>query len=167
MSMTAAETQAAFKRLGDFIDGLKLDADPKSSQSCLIEVLHHAQKEFGYLPTNVQEFVAERLRLPLAHVYGVITFYHYFSTKPRGDVQINVCLGTACYVRGADSIIARFEERLGIKMGGITPDHRFSLVSLRCVGACSMAPVVTINDKTYGKLTPDMVDGILDTYKKN
>jgi NADH-quinone oxidoreductase subunit E len=156
---------ALFDELALYIDSLHLGDDAEANQSYLIDVLHRAQHIFGYLPPEVQEFVAARMHLPLQHVFGVITFYHYFSTQPRGKHQINFCLGTACYVRGIEQVIARFESKLGIKMGQTTADNKFTLGSLRCVGACSLAPVVMIGDKVYGKVTPEQVEGILEEYQ--
>lgn len=152
-----------FDELDAFIDAMRL-TDAESRQAALIEVLHRAQDLFGYLPDEVQEFVAAKLKLPLSHVHGVITFYHYFTTTPRGKHQISICLGTACFVRGAERVIAEFERLLEISMGEVTPCGRFSLAALRCVGACSLAPVVMIGDRTYGNVTPEQVAVILAEY---
>ncbi len=151
---------AGFAKLAEFVDSLEL-RDSDDRQAALIEVLHEAQEIFGHLPEHVQEFVAEKLRLPLSQVFGVISFYHYFTTKRRGKYQINFCLGTACFVRGAEKIIERFRELLGIEMGDMTPDGKFSLGTLRCVGACSLAPVMMVNKKVYGRVTPDQADTII------
>jgi len=152
-----------FDELAAFIDEMQLE-DTEARQAALIEVLHRAQDLFGYLPDEVQEFVAARLKLPINHVHGVITFYHYFTTTQRGMHQISICLGTACFVRGAEHVIAEFERLLEIGMGEVTPCGRFSLAALRCVGACSLAPVVMIGDRTYGNVTPDQVAVILAEY---
>lgn len=149
-----------FKELECFIDAL----DEK--QGALIHVLHKAQSLFGYLPKEVQAFVAKKLDLPLSKVYGVVTFYSYFNTKPSGKYKINVCLGTACFVRGSGDILEEFEKQLNIKAGETTDDGLFSIEILRCLGACGLAPVVMVNDKVYGHFTKDMVSKIIEEYKE-
>ena len=138
----------------------------KETKGALIPVLHEAQEIYGYLPFDVQKKVAEGLNVSLAEVYGVITFYTQFSLEPKGDYQIQVCMGTACYVKGANLILDKFKEKLGINVGECTEDGKFSLEACRCIGACGLAPVVMINDDVYGRLQPDEVDGILDKYKE-
>lgn len=130
----------------------------------LMPVLQKAQDIYGYLPEEVQLMIAEGLNLSMAEVYGVITFYAQFSLNPKGKCKINVCLGTACYVKGAGDIIARVERALGIKNGDITPDGKFSLDATRCVGACGLAPIMTVNDEVYGKIVADDVDKIMAKY---
>lgn len=130
----------------------------------LINVLHKVQGKFGYLPQEVQEVVAECLGIPVGRVYGVVSFYSFFTMKPKGKYAISVCLGTACYVKGADKILDALKSEIKIGEGEVTPDGKFSIDVLRCVGACGLAPVMTINGKTYGRLTPDMVKGILAQY---
>lgn len=130
-------------------------------QSYLIACLHKAQGLFGYLPLEVQELVGKKLGLQQADVFGVISFYSYFTDKPVGKYKINICTGTACFVRGAEKIMNAFKEKLNIDEHETTKDMKFSLTSIRCVGACSLAPIVTINDKVYAKVTVDMVDKIL------
>ncbi len=130
----------------------------------LINVLHKAQELFGYLPAEVQEVVAKELKVSLAHVYGVVTFYSFFSMQPKGEYPIAICLGTACYVRGAEKVLDEFKKHLKIGVGESTPDGKFSLACLRCVGACGLAPVVMIGAKTYGRLAPEMVKDILAEY---
>ncbi|MBR2263375.1 MAG: NAD(P)H-dependent oxidoreductase subunit E [Firmicutes bacterium] len=127
----------------------------------LIRVLHRAQGIFGYLPKEVQVYVAKKLDLPVSKVYGVVSFYSFFTMKPKGKYDVSVCLGTACYVRGADKILEALTKKLGIGVGDTTEDAKFSLRTLRCVGACGLAPVVMINNKVYGRVTPDMVEGII------
>ena len=127
----------------------------------LIRVLHRAQGIFGYLPKEVQVYVAKKLDLPVSKVYGVVSFYSFFTMKPKGKYDVSVCLGTACYVRGADKILEALTKKLGIGVGDTTDDAKFSLRTLRCVGACGLAPVVMINNKVYGRVTPDMVEGII------
>ncbi len=130
----------------------------------LIMILHEAQSLLGYLPQEIQEVVAEQLEIPIAQVYGVVTFYSYFSMEPKGRFPISVCMGTACYVRGAEKILEELERQLEIKVGETTSDGLFSLNCLRCVGACGLAPVVTIGDKVYGRLTTDKIRDILADY---
>ena len=161
---TAPPETAEFARLAEFIEALGLGEEPDDRQAALIEVLHEAQEIFGYLPEHVQEFVAEKLKLSLSCVFGVISFYHYFTVEPRGEHQINCCLGTACFVRGAEKIIEQFEELLGVNMGEMTPDKKFSIGTLRCVGACSLAPVVIVDGKTYGSVTPEQAEEIIAEY---
>ena len=131
----------------------------------MIPVLHEAQEVYGYLPLEVQRVIAEKLNIPLAEVYGVVSFYTQFSIYPKGQYQINVCMGTACYVKGANEVLDKFRTRLSIDVGECTEDGKFSLEACRCIGACGLAPVVTINDEVYGKLTADDVDVILDDYE--
>ena len=130
----------------------------------LIMILHEAQSLLGYLPQEIQEVVAEQLEIPIAQVYGVVTFYSYFTMEPKGRFPISVCMGTACYVRGAEKILEELERQLEIKVGETTADGLFSLNCLRCVGACGLAPVVTIGDKVYGRLTTDKIKDILADY---
>jgi NADH-quinone oxidoreductase subunit E len=153
--------EKGFEELEKFITDLQLKDTVQDREGALIEVLHKSQSIFGFLPAEVQEFVASQLKLSLGHVYGVISFYAYFTTEPKGEFEINFCTGTACFVRGADKVIARFEELIGIKMGEVSEDKKISLGHLRCVGACSLAPVVMVNDKTYGNVTPEMVPEII------
>lgn len=128
-------------------------------------MLHEAQELYGYLPFEVQKIIAGGLDIPVAKVYGVVTFYSQFSLTPKGKYRISVCLGTACYVKGAAEILDKLKERLSIDVGECTDDGLFSLDSCRCIGACSLAPVVTINEEVYGKLVPEDIDGIIDKYE--
>lgn len=130
----------------------------------LIQVLHAAQELFGFVSSEVQERVAEVLGVPLSEVYGVITFYSLFSLKPRGKYKVGICLGTACYVRGAAAILAELERQLSIKVNDTTPDGKFTLEVTRCIGACGLAPVMTINDDVYGRLEKDNIKEILSKY---
>lgn len=127
----------------------------------LINVLHKAQHIFGYLPAEVQEVIAKELNVSLAHVYGVVTFYSFFTMLPKGQHPVSICLGTACYVRGAEKVIEEFKRVLNINVGETTPDGKFSLACLRCVGACGLAPVVLIGDKVFGRVAPDGVKDII------
>ncbi|MBO5575849.1 MAG: NADH-quinone oxidoreductase subunit NuoE [Ruminococcus sp.] len=131
----------------------------------LMPVMQEAQGIYGYLPLEVQQMIADGLGISLSEVYGVATFYSQFSLTPKGKHQISVCLGTACYVKGSDKILEAVENQLGIKSGECTPDGLFSIDSCRCVGACGLAPVMTIGEEVYGKLVPDQVKKILDSYR--
>ena len=136
----------------------------KGQPGATMPVLQAAQDIFGYLPEEVQIMIAEGLYIPLSDVYGVASFYAQFHLNPKGRYQISVCLGTACYVKGAGDILNAVQQKLGIAPGGITPDGKFSLDACRCIGACGLAPVMMINDDVYGRLTPGQVAGILDSY---
>lgn len=127
----------------------------------LINILHKAQHLFGYLPAEVQKIVAQQLNIPVSKVYGVVTFYSFFTMEPKGEHPISVCMGTACYVRGAEKVLDEFKRILNINVGETTPDGKFSLSSLRCVGACGLAPVVLIGEKVYGRVVPGDVEKIL------
>ena len=131
----------------------------------LMMILSDIQKEYGYIPLEVQELVSQRTGISVAEIYGVVTFYSFFSLKPKGKYVIGVCLGTACYVKGAGKIIDKFSEILKIKPGETTEDGMFTLDALRCIGACGIAPAVTINGKVYPKLTVDAVPKIINEYK--
>ncbi|HOF19883.1 MAG TPA: NADH-quinone oxidoreductase subunit NuoE [Bacteroidales bacterium] len=131
----------------------------------LINVLHKCQEHFGYLPAEVQEVISDELEVPVAKIYGVVTFYSFFTMTPRGKHPISICMGTACYVRGAETVLEEFRKELGLQVGQTTEDGKFSLSSLRCVGACGLAPVVMIGDKTYGRVAPDDVRNILKEYE--
>ena len=137
----------------------------KHQAGALMPVLQAAQGIYGYLPIEVQKMVAEGLDVPLSEVYGVVTFYSLFSLQPKGKYKISVCLGTACYVKGAADILSAVEQKLGIKTGSITKDGKFSLDACRCVGACGLAPVMMVGSDVYGRLTPDQVGPILDKYE--
>jgi NADH-quinone oxidoreductase subunit E/NADP-reducing hydrogenase subunit HndA len=130
----------------------------------LINILHKAQSIFGYLPAEVQELVARELNISVAHVYGVVTFYSFFTMIPKGTHPISICLGTACYVRGAEKVLDEFKKELNIQVGQTTNDGKFSLSCLRCVGACGLAPVVMVGEKVYGRVAPDGVRDIIAEY---
>ncbi len=144
---------------------LKLIKEHKEQQGALMPVLQGAQEIYGYLPLEVQEMVSEGLNIPLEEIYGVVTFYSQFSLYPKGEYKVSVCLGTACYVKGAGDIYAKLMEKLNIKGGECTPDGRFSLDACRCIGACGLAPVMMVNDDVYGRLVPDDIEGILEKYR--
>ena len=133
----------------------------------LINVLHRIQGTFGYLPAEVQEVIAPEMNVSVAKVYGVVTFYSFFTMIPKGKHPISICMGTACYVRGAEKVLDEFKSKLDIEVGETTPDGKFSLNCLRCVGACGLAPVVTVGDKTYGRVSPDGVEEIIKEYNES
>lgn len=155
-----ALTEEKFRKLDEFVDALP------TKKGALISVLHHAQEIFGYLPKELQLHVARKLDLPAAKVYGVVSFYSFFSEEPKGDHVINVCMGTACFLRGAEDILHELEAKLNIKSQQTTADGKFSLDALRCVGACGLAPVVIVDGKVYGRITKNDVAGILKEYQE-
>ena len=131
----------------------------------LMMILNDIQKEYGYIPLEVQELVSERTGISVAEIYGVVTFYSFFSLKPKGKYVVGVCLGTACYVKGAQQVIDKFSELLGIKPGETTEDGLFTLDALRCIGACGIAPAVSINGKVYPKVSVSAIPQIVEEYK--
>jgi len=145
-----------------FLDSLEIGAI-NENRGYLINCLHKAQTIFGYLPLEIQTLIAEKLKLNVSDVYGVISFYSFFTTQPPGRNKISVCLGTACFVKGADKILSEFETQTGIKDGETSKDLKYSLGGLRCVGACSLAPVVIVNDKVYSKFNTKMVKKVLSS----
>ncbi|MGI6777639.1 MAG: NADH-quinone oxidoreductase subunit NuoE [Acetivibrionales bacterium] len=138
----------------------------KSTKGALIPVLHEVQELYGYLPMEVQKAISEGLNIPLTEIYGVVTFYTQFSLKPKGKYKIQLCMGTACYVKGASHILDKLQEKLGIHVGDCTEDGLFSLEACRCIGACGLAPVMMINDDVYGRLEPDQIEQIIDSYRE-
>jgi len=130
----------------------------------VIPVLHEAQDIYGYLPIEVQKIISEGLNVPLAEIYGIVTFYTQFSLYPKGEYEVSVCLGTACYVKGSGTIIEKIKERLGIDVGQCSADGKFSLNATRCIGACGLAPVMTVNDAVFGQVTPADLDDIFAKY---
>jgi NADH:ubiquinone oxidoreductase subunit E len=139
-------------------------AEHKGRPGSLIPVMHEAQEMFGHLPLDVQTAIAEGLGVPLADVYGVATFYSKFTIQPKGKFQINVCLGTACYVKGSQLVLDKIAEMLKIQVGETTPDGLFSLDATRCIGACGLAPVMTVNEQVYGQLTAESAETIIKEY---
>ncbi len=137
----------------------------KDDKGALMPVLQEAQEIYGYLPIEVQTIIAKEMDIPLEKVYGVVTFYAQFSLNPKGKYKISVCLGTACYVKGSGDLYDKLQETLGIKGGECTPDGKFSLEACRCIGACGLAPVLTVNDDVYGRLTVDDIAGIIAKYQ--
>lgn len=151
--------EEGLQKLKAYIDKIE------DKKGALISVLHKAQEIFGYLPEEIQEFVAENLNIPISKVYGVVSFYQFFTMTPKGKYPISVCMGTACYVRGAENILNNIKNYLGIDMGQTTPDGLFSLDTLRCIGACGMAPVVIVGKDVYGKEDVKDIKKILEKYK--
>jgi NADP-reducing hydrogenase subunit HndA len=137
----------------------------KNDPQELINVLHSCQEHFGYLPAEIQEVVSSEMSVPVAKIYGVVTFYSFFTMTPKGKHPISICMGTACYVRGAEKVLEEFKKETGLQVGQTSPDGKFSLSNLRCVGACGLAPVVLVGDKTYGRVAPDDVKNILKEYE--
>ena len=144
---------------------MEVIAQHKDEAGATIPVLHKAQEIYGYLPIEVQQMISDGLGVPLAEIYGIVTFYTQFSLNPKGEYVIGVCLGTACYVKGSGDIIEKCKEILGIDVGECTPDGKFSIEATRCIGACGLAPVLTVNDEVYGRLTVDDIDGIIKKYQ--
>ncbi|HXK50332.1 MAG TPA: NADH-quinone oxidoreductase subunit NuoE [Clostridiales bacterium] len=130
----------------------------------LIAILHKAQSHYGFLPKEVQNAVAESVGVPASKVYGILTFYSYFTMEPKGKHPVSICMGTACYVQGAEKVLHEFESRLEVKNGQTTADGKFSINTLRCIGACGLAPVVMIGDKVYGNVKPEEVKNIIKEY---
>ena len=137
----------------------------KQDKDNLIQILNEVQEHYGYIPTSAQMRIAEYLGIPLAEVYGVVTFYSRFTLKPKGKYNIAVCLGTACLVKGSQKIMDRLKERLKIEPGETTKDGMFSIEETRCVGACGLAPVFTVNGEVYGKATPELLEKVIEEYK--
>ena len=138
----------------------------KNEPGCLMPVMQRAQDIFGYLPEDVQNIIAKGLDIPVSDVYGVATFYAQFNLEPKGKYIISVCLGTACYVKGAQLVLDELEKVLGVPAGSTTPDGLFTLNATRCLGACGLAPVIMVNDDVYGRLTPAQIPGIIEKYRQ-
>jgi NADH-quinone oxidoreductase subunit E/NADP-reducing hydrogenase subunit HndA len=137
----------------------------RETKGALIPVLHKVQTIYGYLPEDVLQVVSEELNVPMTEIYGVASFYSIFSLEPKGEHVIRVCLGTACYVKGAQLLIDEISKDLKIEVGQTTPDGKFTLEACRCLGACGLAPVLTVGEKVYGRLVPESIPGILAEYK--
>ena len=153
-------TQDKYAQLQKVID------EHKDQQGPLMPVMQAAQEIFGCLPQDVQEKIADGLNITLSDVYGVATFYSQFALEPKGEHVINVCMGTACYVKGAQAILDKLSQMLGVKPGGTTADGRFTLQATRCVGACGLAPVLMIDEEVHGRMTPEEVPAILAQYER-
>lgn len=152
-------SEAAVAKINEICDRYADERTP------LMMILSDVQKEYGYIPLEVQELVSERTGISVAEIYGVVTFYSFFSLYPKGKYVIGCCLGTACYVKGAQQVIDKFSEILGIKPGETTKDGLFTLDALRCIGACGIAPAVSINGKVYPKLSVNAVPAVIEEYK--
>jgi NADP-reducing hydrogenase subunit HndA len=151
--------EALTKELEEFINNLP------TKEGHLVTALHKAQSLYGYLPLEVQEVVARLMGTPLSKVYGVVSFYTYFTMVPKGKYPISICNGTACFVKGSEKVVRAFKEQLGVEVGEVTKDGKFSIDVLRCVGACALAPVLTVGEKIYGGVTPDQVKDIIAEFK--
>jgi len=147
------------EKLNQFIES------QKGNQGGLMNVLHEAQEYLGYIPYEAQKIIALGLNVPLSEVYGVVTFYSRFTLTPVGKFKVGVCMGTACYVKGSDAVLAKVEECLGIKAGETSADGQFSIEATRCIGACGLAPVIMINEDVYAKLTANDIPEIIEKYK--
>ncbi len=155
------EDNPQYEELKRFID------ENRDTPGPLIQVLHKAQSIFGYLPIEVQYFVSKELGVPVSEIYGVVTFYNFFRTEPIGDHIINVCLGTACHVKGAADVLEALENELKVKVGGTTKDKFFTLSTARCFGACGLAPVIMIDDEVYGRLNPQKVVDVIREFRES
>lgn len=155
-----AEVENDYSKLDKFISELD-----DIGQSSLIKVLHYAQKEYGYLSQETQEYISKKLNVALSHIYGVVSFYTYFTTVPRGEHVIKVCIGTACYVKGAGKILDAISKEIGIKSGETSDDLKFTLEGTRCIGACGLAPVFTVGEEVYGNTTVEEALEIIKQYK--
>ncbi len=153
------DVQENFDKLQQVID------EHKGKSGAVIPIMQKAQDIFGYLPYKVQDYIAKELKVPLQNIYGIATFYGQFTLEPLGEHSIGLCMGTACYVRGAQQVLDEIQEELGIAMGETTEDGKFTLVATRCLGCCGLAPVMMIDDDVYGRLKPDMIPKILKKYQ--
>ena len=149
----------AVKQIEEIIERYQDEKTP------LMMILSDIQHEFGYIPLDVQELVSEKTGIPVAEIYGVVTFYSFFSLTPKGKYVVGVCLGTACFVKGSEKLLDTAKEALKIKEGETTPDGKFSIDATRCIGACGLAPVFTVNEEVYGKATPEMMKKVIEEYK--
>ncbi len=137
----------------------------KAVKGGIMEALHEVQNEYGYISEINQKYLSDKMGIPLSEIYGIITFYSRFSLVPKGKYNVQVCMGTACYVKGAEAVIEEFKKKLAIDIGGVTEDGTFSLESVRCIGACGLAPAIVVNEEVVGKVTPEMVPEIINKYK--
>ena len=154
----SADEQAKYDQIAAVIDQYK------GKEGSLIMVLHSAQQIYGYLPLDLQKFIADRMGLPLSEVYGVVSFYSFFSTQERGKHTIRICLGTACYVRGGAKLVEALEDKLQVKVGGVTADKKFTLEVARCIGACGLAPAIMVDNDVYKQMSPATLDDMLSQY---
>lgn len=147
-----------------FLELKKVIEENRGKKGALMPILHEAQRIFGAVPLEVQKIISKELNIPVSEIYGIVSFYAQFTLEPKGEYLIGVCLGTACYVKGAQKIIDRIKSELNIEVGETTPDRKFSLEATRCLGACGLAPVLMINNDVYGRLTEAEIPGILKKY---
>lgn len=151
----------------EVVQGVKDICDSYASEpSPLMMILSAVQKKYGYIPLEVQEIISEKTGIPVAEIYGVVTFYSFFSLKPKGKYVLGICLGTACYVKNSQQVVDKFSSLLGIEPGETTKDGLFTIEAIRCIGACALAPAMSINGKVYPKVTPDQVGKIIDEYRQ-
>ena len=159
-AMTDAAKEEAYEKIANVIDLYK------DKEGSLIQVLHLSQVIYGYLPPELQEFISDKMNIPLSEVSGVVSFYSFFSTVPRGEHTIRVCLGTACYVRGGKKIVEFVQDHLGVELGGTTEDGKFTFEIARCIGACGLAPAMMIDGKVYKQVSTAKLGPILDAFQK-
>lgn len=133
--------------------------------SPLMMILSDVQKQFGYIPLEIQEIISQKTGIPVAEIYGVVTFYSFFSLKPKGKYVVGICLGTACYVKNSQAVLDKFHQLLGVGAGQTTEDGLFTIEAIRCIGACALAPALSVNGKVYPKVTPDQVEKIIEEYR--
>lgn len=158
----ACSRETRFRELDGYIKGV---FKPEHPQSALISIMHFAQEQSGYLSKEAMDHISDMTDIPTAEIYGVATFYSYFKLQPQGKHHISVCMGTACYIRGAASVLEKVQDELNVEPGETTEDMLFTLDQTRCIGACGLAPVVMIDDKVFGRVEPHQVKGILDEYR--
>ena len=164
--MSAEKKTVPFKGTKEQEEQLRqVIAAHKGQKGALMPVLQQAQEIYGYLPIEVQQIISDEMQIPMSKIFGVVTFYSFYSLYPKGKYKISVCLGTACYVKGSGQVYDKLQQLLGISGGECTPDGKFSLEACRCVGACGLAPVMMVNDDVHGRLTPDAVEKILEIYE--
>jgi NADH-quinone oxidoreductase subunit E/NADP-reducing hydrogenase subunit HndA len=159
-------TQIAQDKLNEVIAFISEASKKEHADSHLIAVLHKVQELYGYLPKDVMDVVAEKMQIPTAHIWGVATFYHYFNLSPIGKHTISICMGTACYVKGADKILETLKKELKVAVGQTTEDGLFTLQEARCLGACGIAPVIMVGEKIYGELDAKKTVDIINQYRK-
>lgn len=157
-STQTVEDEKSYERIAEVIEC------HRDREGSLIQVLHEAQEIYGYLPLEVQRFISRGMDIPLAEVSGVVSFYSFFSTEPRGEHTIRVCMGTACYVRGGAKVMNHLRERLGVEVGGTTPDGKFTFEVARCFGSCGLAPAMMIDDTVYKQVNVNRIERILENY---
>ena len=150
----------------EVVQGVKDICDSYANEpSPLMMILSAIQKKYGYIPLEVQQIISEKTGIPVAEIYGVVTFYSFFSLKPKGKYVLGICLGTACYVKGSQQVVDKFSSLLGIQPGETTKDGLFTIEAIRCIGACALAPAMSVNGKVFPKVTPDQVGKIIDEYR--